>query len=181
VLAQVVREHKGSQHPSPAEREDPLLHAEVIALLGDHERGLRLFEKHEEMEQAKLRRARLLRWIGRDKAAARALVEARDDSPAWLLEACWQSWERSRPKQVLALLQRSQEARGSSEGLYLAGLALWANGDRDKARKTWKHLITEHPEDPWVYRADWAWVETGSGDSLLDRHGYMGSRHPDLR
>jgi len=52
-------------------------------------------------------------------------------------------------------------------------------------------LIKGCPQDPWIYRADWAYCalkrkggamfsSSGPRTSLLNRIGYMGRKNPDL-
>jgi len=79
----------------------------------------------------------------------------------------------------------------ASEARYFEGLALFHSGEKEKALDTWKSLVTGCPQDPWVYRADWAYsgatqkggrtvFRSGERGSLLGRIGYMGRTNPDL-
>ena len=56
----------------------------------------------------------------------------------------------------------------------------------------WKETIQGCSQDPWIYRADWAYTEVKDGNrkafsaqgpktSVLDRIGYMGRQNPDLQ
>jgi len=179
-LRRVIARHPGSQEPSPAEREDPLLHAEVLGLLGHLRRAEDIFREQRDAPGTALRRARLLRWLGQPDPARRALAAAKDGSGRWHREAAWQAWEAEDFQQALNLLEAMPEGERDDEDRYLSGLALWASGQREQAKRTWKDLIDSGRQGPWVYRADWAWVATGCGRSRLGRHGYMGSTHPDL-
>ena len=71
------------------------------------------------------------------------------------------------------------------------GLGQFHMGEKKVARKTWGGGIKTCSQDPWVYRADWAYVNSkgrkrggfstaGKRNSLLNRIGYMGRRNPDL-
>ena len=88
----------------------------------------------------------------------------------------------------------------SDEARYLEGVAYFRLGRREKggswnerALGIWKTLIQTRPQGPWIYRADWAYVNALSGDagaisgdydgacpSLLGRAFYAGPKNPDL-
>ena len=89
-----------------------------------------------------------------------------------------------------------------AEGELLAQVSNYAPAD--DALETMCKVLSDHPryaelsaEDPWVYRADWAWSTIqqrkkndgkrqtsfsagGKGNSPLGRIGYMGPENPDL-
>jgi len=80
-----------------------------------------------------------------------------------------------------------------TEARYYQGLALYHLGEKKQALALWKETIRSNKQDPWIYRADWAytnvkqgrrggWVISGNGEvpSPLGRIGYMGGRNPDL-
>ena len=62
-----------------------------------------------------------------------------------------------------------------------------------RAIEIWKSTIEACAQDPWIYRADWAYSNVKAGKkkqrtfstrgpktSLLKRHGYMGNRNTDI-
>ena len=79
-----------------------------------------------------------------------------------------------------------------TEAMYHLGLAQYHLGKKKRAQKTWGGGIKSCSQDPWIYRADWAFTQSkekrtsggfSSGQkktSLLKRIGYMGRRNPDL-
>lgn len=78
-----------------------------------------------------------------------------------------------------------------TEARYYAGLAHYHLDRREESLRAWKEVITTSPQDPWIYRADWAYTNVAEGlrssfspwdkrVSLLGRIGYMGNRNPDL-
>jgi hypothetical protein len=86
------------------------------------------------------------------------------------------------------------------EGRYLEGVAYFRLGRKNKNEQwrargleIWKTLVQSRPQGPWIYRADWAYVNALSGDagaisgsyegscpSLLGRDFYVGPRNADL-
>jgi len=78
-----------------------------------------------------------------------------------------------------------------TEARYYEGLAFHHLRDEKKALEIWRDTIKGCDQDPWNYRADWAYSNVKEGDrksfsttdpktSLLDRIGYIGRRNPDL-
>ena len=93
-------------------------------------------------------------------------------------------------KEVAKIARKSDRY---SESRYLTGLAQWHQGKKDDALATWNSAIDHCSQDPWVYRADWAYTQGkdansgrtsfstgGKRTSPLGRIGYMGRRNPDL-
>lgn len=79
-----------------------------------------------------------------------------------------------------------------TEARYYEGIALHHLKEREAALKVWKSEIDACAQDPWIYRADWAYTNVQDGGrasfsgakksaSRLGRIGYMGSRNPDLK
>ncbi|MHC4955555.1 MAG: hypothetical protein ACYTGZ_17020 [Planctomycetota bacterium] len=81
-----------------------------------------------------------------------------------------------------------------TEARYYEGLALFHLGKKEDAQKIWASTIKACSQDPWIYRADWAYCNSkanggrrmfssgaGNRTSLLNRIGYMGSPNPDLK
>ncbi len=86
-----------------------------------------------------------------------------------------------------------REHRRFAEAQYRLGLAHYHGGESAKALEVWKALVVGCPQNPWVYRADWAYTSVKSGSSggggfstagprssPLNRIGYMGRSNPDL-
>ncbi len=91
------------------------------------------------------------------------------------------------------LAQFPKEHARYTEARYYEGLAAFHLKDKDAAMKIWESTIKACAQDPWVYRADWAYTQTKKGggrggfssagprDSLLNRIGYMRNKNPDLK
>jgi len=80
-----------------------------------------------------------------------------------------------------------------TEARYFEGLAWYHLGEKPKALAIWKDTIKACAQDPWIYRADWAYTESvgqrslsfSTADqraSLLNRIGYLAPLmgNPDL-
>jgi tetratricopeptide (TPR) repeat protein len=103
----------------------------------------------------------------------------------------WKGGEFEKLRDHLADFPRSSNRY--TEARYYEGLAQFHLGRKDDALQTWKSTITSCSQDPWVYRADWAYTglkqvggrrmfsSGGAKTSLLNRIGYMGRRNPDLK
>ena len=110
------------------------------------------------------------------------------------MERAHKLWHAQDDKAIEALLTDFPEDSGRyTEARYFLGLARYHQGAKDEAIAIWKTTIEACAQDPWIYRADWAYSNaktTGKGPrvystrgpktSLLDRHGYMGNANPDL-
>jgi tetratricopeptide (TPR) repeat protein len=85
-----------------------------------------------------------------------------------------------------------EESERCTEALYLRGLALYHLGSEEEALALWQKTVLRHAQDPWIYRADWAYTEVKGGKGIagfgtagprcspLGRIGYMGHTNPDL-
>lgn len=91
-----------------------------------------------------------------------------------------------------ALKDVPKESSRYTEARYFLGLARYHLDKPEEALEIWKAAITACAQDPWIYRADWAYTNvkqgkgprmfttTGPKTSLLKRHGYMVNKNPDL-
>ncbi len=128
------------------------------------------------------------------EAAFRRIEDAKwlDDDLA--VERAHRSAAEGRHDAVVAALSRYQRVPPrprSAEALYLLGVAVFQRGEKEKARGLWESIVGRLPEDPWVYRADWALFNlaepgrrtfsTLGERTPLGRIGYMGRENPDLR
>ena len=108
------------------------------------------------------------------------------------MERAYRHWHAKDFKALLAALSDYPVANPrATEARYFEGLAKFHLVDAAGARKIWRALIKGCPQDPWVYRADWAYTSSIEGDrkefgilgkrvSILKRIGYVGV-NPDLR
>ena len=110
------------------------------------------------------------------------------------MERAYRHWHtHDYPGLSKALVNFPSKSNRFSEAKYFEGLAFFHQGEKDKAKQVWKQLVNSSKEDRWVYRADWAYFETGNkkqvrsfstangGSTPLGRIGYMGNKHPDLK
>ncbi len=156
--------------------------------LGRYERAAELYVKAGNALGAARAARMLARWDDMEKALAGV-----KDASEVAVERAHRFWEdrdfqklRDTLKDVPASSNRYTEAR------YYLGLAHFHLDAKDEALKVWKETIKACSQDPWIYRADWAYcdVKDGSkgsyssadpGSSCLGRIGYMGRRNPDLK
>jgi len=108
------------------------------------------------------------------------------------MERAYPFWYAKEYQELRAhLAQFPKNSPRYSEAQYYLGLALFHLGDSKTARKTWASAIKSCSQDPWIYRADWAYVTSkekgrtafssaARRTSLLNRIGYMGRANPDL-
>lgn len=79
-----------------------------------------------------------------------------------------------------------------AESRYYQGLALYHLGEKEKALSVWKETIQVCSQNPWIYRADWAYTNVtdpprttfstaDKSTSVLNRVGYLGAPNPDLK
>ena len=103
-------------------------------------------------------------------------------------------WTEGTFKELKAHLKSlSKDSNRYTEARYYEGLALYHLGQEEKATKLWESTINACSEDPWIYRADWAYCNAkqkgrrmrfssaGPRTSCLNRIGYMGPKNPDLK
>jgi hypothetical protein len=198
ALLAVLQEHAEWGQPSEEEKRiarsgSPVERANVLFDLGREEAARRVLIRETGAEESLLlgHFGRLAKdWDAMEEALARVPMGAfRDDV---LVERGWRRLARG----DLATLASDLAAIGASsprasEARYLAGLARWRERRDDEALAIWKDSIESCSQDPWIYRADWAYTSVKQGARLefaqnaprcspLGRIGYMGRSPPDL-
>lgn len=186
--------------PDEKEKETAVERAQILIDLLDMQGARKVLEHEKEEDRTDAAHyllghlARLRRdWEGmevhlrkvRDKALAADVRMER-------AHRLWQ--EREYEELRAALADFPKQSHRYSEARYHLGLAHYHLGRRKEAMKIWKEMILSRPQDPWIYRADWAYTNikdgvrggrlitgAGTGNSPLGRIGYMGGRNPDLR
>jgi hypothetical protein len=111
-----------------------------------------------------------------------------------VVETAYKHWYAKDYKTLKARLERvPRTSNRYSEARYITGLADYLLGNKQAALKCWKETVVECAQDPWIYRADWAYTNVvdgtegvmmmsgpGKRTSLLNRIGYLGPPNPDL-
>lgn len=111
------------------------------------------------------------------------------------IERAYELWTKKDYQSFQGVLQGiGKSSNRFSEARYYIGIAEYLLGHKENSTAIWKSLIKECTQDPWVYRADWAYTNVMEGDqkrtvlspndkrvSLLNRIGYAGPKNPDLR
>ncbi len=196
AMQKVLQQHPQYDQPSPSESEGtPLQRALVLAGLQQFDDALALATTVDE-PAARLLCARLLRKQGKAAAAREHLdkITGAELVHDVAIERSLLAWHAGEFAAMADLLRDvpSEHAR-YSEARYHFGLSWFHRDDTEQARAVWKELVTGRPQDRWVYRADWAFVESGSKPGnvrtfrstdkagLLGRIGYMGRNNPDLK
>lgn len=200
VLAQmlkVLKKNDAYDAPSDVEKttKDPLVRAQQLLARQDLKQAESLLAK-EKSPAALLLRLKVARLSGDWKKHAKLLADLRGDGiedHAALERALGLCHEQEFAKAVKVLAGVGDGDERHDEARYLEGVALFRAGQRDQALGVWKTLIEGRPQGPWIYRADWAYVNVLSGDagassgsnggrcpSLLGREFYAGPRNPDL-
>ncbi len=130
-------------------------------------------------------------WEAMEKALAQVKDEKLADDVA--MERAHRHWEERDFEKLRDACAKIEEASNrTTEARYYLGLAHYHLKDSAKALETWKAMIAKCSQDPFVYRADWAYCDVrdggknqyssdAKGSSCLGRIGYMGARNPDLR
>jgi len=168
--------------------------ARILFDLFDHAGARKVLEGVEGDEAAYLR-GRLARFAGDWKAMKREYApvldpELQDDVR---MELAYEPWSKGDFAALATQLKGFPKGSNRyTEARYYEGLAHFHAGKERKALKTWKSTIQSCSQDPWIYRADWAYTNAKEGEgrrafssagprtSLLNRIGYMGRRNPDL-
>ena len=198
-MQEVLKAHPQWNKPSAAEKElaDPIARAELRTDLLDFE-GARKELAATEGDRAQYLLGRLARrerrWDEMEKHFA--LVKDPAFGADVRMERAYRLWDaREHTKLLRHLTGFPKESPRFTEARYHEGLALYHLKKRDEAIKVWASTIKACPQDPWIYRSDWAYCDAKAGDgrrrmfstsgpktSLLNRHGYMGrGGNPDLR
>jgi hypothetical protein len=187
-LEQVLRDHPDRAAPAPGEAaiDDPIARAELCIDLRHDDEADRLLATVA-APRAHYLRGRLARFRG-DFAAMRAQfakAESADLADDVRMETAYALWD-ARDYGALAehLAEFPRDSSRFTEARYYEGLALYHSGRTQAARARWKATIEACPQDPWVYRMDWAWADTAAdfgAPSPLRRIGYLGAyRNPDV-
>ncbi len=207
VLAQLLRileKNEAYDKPSEAEKavQDPLVRGRLLLARADLEKAESLLKK-EKSSEALLLRVKIARFGGDWKKHSKLLddlqeTELGDD---YLVERAWNylaDGEIERAAKAASMVGAA--AVRSDEARYLEGVARFRISRRDddakfrgEALEIWKTLVQSRPQGPWIYRADWAYVNALTGDagaisgsydgacpSLLGREFYVGPKNPDL-
>jgi hypothetical protein len=198
-LRDVLGRHSGWNQPSEEEKRisksgSPLERAYLLLDLGHDDAARRLLEKEASPAAAALL-AHVCRiaknWDAMERALARATdAELADDAR---VERAWRHLaERDLAAALAQLSAFPKESARYTEARYVEGLARWHEGRKELALEIWKSTIESCSQDPWIYRADWAFTQAKEGGerrvfstgderrSPLGRIGYMGRRNPDL-
>lgn len=198
-LHDVLAKHVEWNQPSDEEQRvtkagTPIERANLLIDLGEVDAARKLLATETEPAAAALLAhcCRLAKdWNALEQALP--LIKGREFEDDARVEEAWRRYaarDFAAAKKLLADFPKESERR--TEARYLAGLASWHAGKKDEALATWKSTIESCSQDPWIYRADWAYTQAkegaskgsfstaGAKSSLLGRIGYMGRRNPDL-
>jgi tetratricopeptide (TPR) repeat protein len=174
--------------PAKDEREDD---PDAAFDLGLYERAAELFAKAGNAYGVGRAARMLAKWDDMEKAFATVKDAALADDVT--VERAYRLWvDRSFEELRDALKDVPATSNRYTEARYYLGLAYFHLDAKVDALKVWKETIKACSQDPWIYRADWAYCDVkdggkGSyssadpGSSCLGRIGYMGRRNPDLK
>ena len=205
-LMKALRKQPELDQPGPAEKDhkDDLVAADARIDLLDYDGARKILRKAARaskdetvVDQAHYRLGYLAR-MDRDWQAMEAHFGKIKDEHKMLandmrMERAYQFWcEEEYEKLRDHLAQFPEGTNRYTEAMYHLGLAWYHLDDKKRAQKIWRGGIKSCSQDPWIYRADWAYTQSkekgarrgfSSGQkktSLLKRIGYMGRRNPDL-
>ena len=192
----VLKAHPELAKPSAAEAELESLieRAELAIDLCDYA-GARKILASESGARAQYILGRLARFR-RDWKAMKKHFDRVDDPKLEShvrMERAYRYWyERKFDKLAAALEGFKKGEPRYTEARYYFGLANFHLQAPKKAIEVWSKTVKSCSQDPWIYRADWAYCNAksqgerqsfstvGRRSSLLNRIGYMGNRNPDL-
>ena len=196
-----LEKHPEWSKPSEEEkksRKQPIDRAQICLDLQDRAGALAALGENPS-DQACYLRGRVARLEGDWKTMARQLdrVMQKDLTDDVRMERAYEPWQEGDFEKLREHLEGFPESSNRyTEARYYEGLAHYHLGEVEGARAIWKTTIQGCAQDPWIYRADWAFTETatrsGGGRrrvfsgaktnraSLLNRIGYMGRGNPDL-
>ena len=214
TLRRVLREHPAWGRPSEEEEriareaeagrtEAMVSAAEQFLDLGEFDRARAAYERVLERLPAGPERDRAAYGLGHalrlagdldgmERAFARIgrMAANQDDLAIERAHAAFSRGDIAGLRRFLAPFEPRPPAARGAEALYLSALGRFHSGDAKGAEALWRRTIEEFPEDPWVYRADWALFDlenegkrsfsTLDERTPLGRIGYMGRRNPDL-
>ncbi len=185
--------------PSDAEKaiKDPIELANLRIDLQDYA-GAQSAIAHEKSEDAAYLRGRIARFQKDWKTMETNLAPLKKSEKYGAdvrMETAYKLWFASDFEGLRKHLEGfPEDSNRYTEARYYEGLAAFHLKDKEAAMKIWSSTIRACAQDPWIYRADWAYTQSkkgGSGrggfssagprDSLLNRIGYMGNPNPDLK
>ena len=197
AVIRVLKAHPEYDRSSPAENAAtmPLERAEIRMDLQDYQGARAILEK-EDSAQAQYLLGRLARfqrhWKKMEAHFQHVHVDDRDLAADVRMERAYRFWfneEYGKLREHLKDFPKS--SKRYTEARYYEGLALYHLGKKDEALAVWKETVEGSSQDPWIYRADWAYTSIldgkkktfstlDKGSSLLNRIGYAGTENPDL-
>lgn len=199
ALVQVLENHPQYNKPEEDEKhaKSPLARAEIAVDLQRYNAARKILQS-ENSSQAHYLLGRLDRREGKWATMQEHFDTVNDPELAddIRMEAAYQLWADGDYAQLLATLKDvSEKSNRYTEAQYYSGLALYHQGQKKEALAIWKKVIQACSQDPWIYRADWAYSNVlaeqsgqprvfstrGKKNSLLGRIGYMGRTNPDLK
>lgn len=197
VMLEVLKKHP--QYDVAAREEaselDPLKRARILIDLQRHDQARQVLLKVDSAA-AYFLLGRLARFDNDWETAEQMFARVADAKLAddVRMERAYRHWQDAKFELLVGHLKDfPKESDRYSEARYYEGLALFHLDKRDEAMQVWKSTITACSQDPWIYRADWAYTtikrggkrgvfsSAGPKNSLLGRIGYMGRSNPDLK
>lgn len=195
AMLRVLEKHPEFTKPAKGEAKlKGVAKAELCIDLQDYD-GARKALADVTTAQAHYLRGRLARF-GKDWKAAEASfskVKTKDLLDDVRMELALKQWQEGEyeelEKQLSAFPKNSNRY---TQARYYLGLAKYYQDEKKAALAIWRDTIKSCNQDPWIYRADWAYSgakqtgrrksfsSRGKRTSLLNRIGYMGRRNPDL-
>ncbi|GIW82957.1 MAG: hypothetical protein KatS3mg105_4764 [Gemmatales bacterium] len=196
AMRKVLRNHPEYDQPSEEEKKlrSPIERAQVQIDLGNYDEARKIL-KSVDTDEAHYLLGRLARFGRNWQEMEKQFACVKNDafSNDILMERAYPLWFGKKFAELRDHLKGfPKSSRRYTEARYYEGLAWYHLGKKDKALEIWKSTITGCTQDPWIYRADWAYTTTkdsargifttaGKRTSLLNRIGYMGRRNPDLQ
>ncbi len=168
AMRKVLEEHPDFNQPTEVETAlvDPVERAELLIDLQEPDRA-RLALEGSDAPRAQYLLGRLDRFAG-DWVAMRGHFDQVKD-PDLLddirMESAYPLWEAGLHRELMEHLAGFPVGSNRhSEAVYYRGLARFHLGERDAAVEEWRGLVTRCSQDPWIYRADWAYTECKQGN-----------------
>jgi tetratricopeptide (TPR) repeat protein len=198
AMRRILKEHPEFNKPGADEAaaKTPLARARIAYDLLDFEAARRELARTEGPEAAYLL-GRMAREEGDWKAADEHFAKVNDEKllDDVRMERAYTFWKEKRFAELRDHLRAfPKESNRYTEARYYEGLAHFHLKKAETALAIWKSTIEASKQDPWVYRADWAYCNAkekggtrlfsssaGKRTSCLNRIGYMGRRNPDLK
>ena len=196
-MQKVLKDHPEYDAPTEAEKNEqsPVERARVMIDLQQYAEARKQLEQHADTADANYVLGRLARWRKDWKTMDDHFDKVDDETLAddIRMERAYRFWEGGKMEKLAAQLAGfAEKSNRFSEARYYEGLAAYHRGNEKQATEIWKSTITGCGQDPWVYRADWAYSQIKGGprtgfstrakrSSLLNRIGYMGRGNPDLK